>query len=115
MNLIQGMKWHKPSDKKPEQGKKILCMDKGDFYVAQRFGDYWFSIPFYDSKFSRYHEPELWSDIDFPEPYKGYVKVMVDDEMLNIDQIEKKHPDIYKELVQGQINLFKKKQYERSR
>lgn len=116
MNLTQELKnkWF-TSNILPEQGKKILCMDRGDFYVAQRFGQYWFSIPFYDSTFSRYNEPELWCEIDFPENYKGYIKILIDDENLTIDEAEKKHPDIYEIFVKGQLELFERKQSERSR
>jgi hypothetical protein len=101
------MKWHEANEL-PEQGKKILCMDQGDFYVAQRFGPYWFSIPFYDSKHSRYNPPEKWAKIDFPKPYKGCVEVFVEGKMYSIDEIEKFHPDIHKILVKGQLELFER-------
>jgi hypothetical protein len=100
------MNWNKPSDKKPDQGKKILCMLKVDFYVAQRFGPYWFPIPFYDSLFSRHSEPELWQDIYFPAVYSGKMRVQVNGRMYDIDELEEHHPDIHKTLVDGQLKLF---------
>jgi hypothetical protein len=103
------MKWYKPDKKKPEQGKKILCMDKGDFYVAQRFGNYWFSIPFHDSIYSRYFPPEMWAEISFPEPYTGYLRVMVYGEMMFIDELEKKDPEVYKNTVEFMLKAFKNK------
>jgi len=103
--------WFKPKEKKPEQGKKILCMHQGDLYVAQRFGDYWFSVPFYDSQFSRYFEPDLWQDIDFPEGLKGKMKVCVNGGFYDIDSLEKFHPDVYDQLKEGQKNLFDRKDH----
>jgi hypothetical protein len=95
------MKWHKPSQKKPKQGKKVLCMHKGDFYVAQRFKDCWFSIPFYDSKYSRYFEPELWMEIDFPKPFSGFMWANVNGKMYDMDSLEEEHPDVFKTIMEA--------------
>lgn len=104
------MLWNKPCEKKPEQGKKILCMHKGDFYVAQRFGKYWFSIPFYDSEYSRYFEPDLWCEIDFPEGYHGKIRINVDDETMDMETLERKHPGLHQEVIDIQLKIFKSKQ-----
>lgn len=99
--------WMKPKEDKPPQGLKVLCMHKGDFYVAQRMGEYWFSIPFADSKFSRYFEPELWQYINFPDPYHGKLLIMVSGNVITMDMLEKEQPKIYKEMVEGMLITFK--------
>lgn len=110
--------WNKPSEKKPPQGKKVLCMRKGDFYVAQRFKDYWFSIPFADSKYAFFKEPELWQDINFPDGYTGFMKILVspDDYILrfeenpykeiNVDELEKHDPDAFYLLIESLKKSF---------
>lgn len=100
-------KWHKSSEKLPQQGTKILCCDKGDIFVAQRYGKYWFSIPYYDSKFSRWHKPEMWQEIEFPEGFSGKTYVLVSGEKLNIDELQKKEPKFYKEFVRIQLEFFR--------
>lgn len=91
--------WKDPKKEKPPQGLKVLCMDRGDFYVAQRFGDYWFPIPFTDSKYSRYFVPELWQEIDFPNGYSGKLRVIKGGTLMDINQIEIKHPEVYYEIL----------------
>jgi hypothetical protein len=59
----------------PAAGLKILCMNRGDFFVAQRFDEKYFPIPFCDSKYAKMNlYPELWCKIDFMKPYSGYVR-----------------------------------------
>ncbi len=103
------MEWHKPQDKKPEQGKKVLCVYRGDIYVAQRFGKYWFSIPFHDSKYSLYKEPDLWQEIDFPEDMNGKILFLGDDELMDADSFEKKYPREFKKIVKFIKESFKSK------
>lgn len=100
--------WYKPSEKKPVQGKKVLCMHKGDLYVAQRLKDYWFSIPFHDSEYSRYFEPELWQEIDFPEGLTGIFNVIIDNQILTMDEVDKKYPMIFEEIVEAMKVNFDK-------
>ncbi len=101
-------KWHKPKENKPPQGLKVLCMHKGDLYVAQRLGEYYFSIPFADSKFSRYFAPDLWQEIDFPGNLKGKLLIVVEDELMDMDTLEKKHNRIFTEMINGLLEAFKK-------
>lgn len=99
--------WHKPSDKLPEQGKKVLCEDDGDFYILHRFKNYWFSIPFNDSKWSRHHPPKLWQEIDFPNGLTGKVRMMIDGSLYDMDELEKKYPKIFEEFVDDMVEYFK--------
>jgi hypothetical protein len=60
----------------PELGKKVLCMNRGDIYVAMRFEDKYLLWPFsehYLAKDLLY--PEIWCEIDFPPGYTGHLKV----------------------------------------
>ena len=94
--------WHSPKDKLPPQAKKVLCVNRGDFYVAQRFGEYFLPIPFCDSVHAKdnYEMPDRWQDIDFPFPFTGFMHFAVEDgELLTMDQLEEKYPENYKEIV----------------
>lgn len=104
--------WNKPENK-PEQGKKILCMNKGDFYVAQRWGDYWFSIPFNDSQYSYCFAPELWQDINFPIGLTGKMLVSVEGKFMDIDSLQLNHPEVYGEMLLNLITSFMEGQIER--
>lgn len=87
----------------PELGKKVLCGRQGDFFVAQRFEEYYFPIPFLDSKYARdLSTPEIWAEIDFPPPFTGYIRVFCveSDELVTMDQYKKSDPDSYYDLVQ---------------
>lgn len=99
-------KWKKPQDEKPAQGLKILCFNKGDIYIAQRFKNYWFSIPFHDSKYRFYKEPELWQEIDFPNGLKGKIHMRVDNVFYNMDQLEVEYPELFDEFVEQQKIMF---------
>lgn len=98
--------WKYPAEEKPPQGKKILCLHKGDVYVAQRMGDYYFSIPFYDSQFSRYFKPDMWKDIDLPHGLTGRNFIKVEEMLMNFDELESLHPEIFKVLMEGQKEIF---------
>jgi hypothetical protein len=100
-------KWKDPKIEKPEQGKKVLCEHEGDLYVAQRFGDYWFPIPFIDSKYSRYFPPNLWQEINFPNSLSGKLLVKINLKLHDIDELEKKYPDVYVEIVNALLETFK--------
>lgn len=102
-------KWHKVSDKLPEQGKKVLCMDRGDFFVLQRFKEFWFSIPFNDSKWSRLHPPEMWQEIEFPGELTGKIFMydQEEEELLDMDNLEKKNPEKFHKLVDDMVDHFK--------
>lgn len=60
----------------PELGKKVLCMNKGDVYVAMRFEDKYLLWPFSEHYLAKYLlYPEMWCEIDFPKGYSEYLKV----------------------------------------
>jgi len=105
------MKWNKTCEKLPEQGKKILCFDNGDVWIAQRFDKYWLEIPFTDSKYAKQKIPDMWSEINFPDPYKGYLlfKNKECGELLNVDEFKKKHPYQYKEFIETYVKKMVKK------
>jgi hypothetical protein len=98
---IKSMKWYLPEKKLPPQGLKILCMHKGDFYVAQRFRDYWFQIPFIDSKYSSHQVPQKWCHIDFPDHYQGYIHFMYREEnrSMTADELDAEHPDLLTDII----------------
>jgi hypothetical protein len=103
------MDWIKPSDKLPPQGKKILYFSDGYICVVHRFGKYWLPIPFLDSKWVHYDEPELWADIYPPGNLTGKLHALIDNEMHDIDSLEKHHPDQYKELMDNLLKYIKDK------
>ena len=92
--------WHSPKDKLPEQGKKILCMDGGDFYVAQRFSIYWLQIPFTDSALAYTTPPEMWQEIEFPCGLRGKTYLSVDGAEYDVDELEQNFPDVYAEFIE---------------
>ncbi len=105
------MLWIDPKEELPPQGKQILYFKSGDIYVVQRFGDYWFPIPFYDSKFAFHDAPDLWADIIPPHGFSGKIRIVVPDqptEMHEIDYLEIYHPNTYREFVQMQKNRWVK-------
>lgn len=70
-------KWRDCVTDPSEIGKKVLCIRRGDVYVAIRFEEYYVPMPFADHYFSTdLCKPEKWCEIDFPEPYTGYIRVM---------------------------------------
>lgn len=83
---MSNKKWFKSAERKPEQGKKVLCFNEGDIDVRQRFGDYWFPIPYVDSKFADIDEPEMWQEIDFPDGFYGYLHVEIDEQLVKMDE-----------------------------
>ena len=102
------LQWKTPDQEKPPQGKKILCLHKGDVYVAQRTGDYYFSLPFYDSIFSRYFVPEKWADINLPDGLTGMIYIELDGKRLNLDELEEINPDAHRCLMLAQKEIFDK-------
>jgi hypothetical protein len=99
--------WKDPKKEKPLQGLKILCMHAGDFYVAQRLGDYWFSISFADSKYSRYFPPDLWQNINFPIGFNGKLMVLVDGQYRDLDELEKRYPAMHQQMIEIMLSHFK--------
>ena len=99
------MKWIRPEDELPPQGKKILYLQKGDVYVVQRWGEYWLPIPFHDSQYSFHDSPELWAHIELPEPLKGKALIAIEGEkrLLDLDEVEMVHPELYKELIEAKM------------
>lgn len=93
------MNWNKLEDRLPDQGKKVLCMHKGDYYVAQRFGVYWFQIPFVDSALSFIKAPDYWCEIDFIGNDKGYFKIIVDGIHYTVDEFENDYFGEYQDFI----------------
>lgn len=92
------MDWQSPKVELPTQGKKILCLKGGDVYVAQRFGDRYFT--YIRNAAEMLEHPTLWAYFEMPEPYEGLFKVSLGDgEFMTIDEFEQKHPDEYKEFI----------------
>jgi len=100
--------WIKPQDALPPQGKKVLWFKKGDCAVVYRFGIYWFPVPYLDSKHVNMDTPDFWADIELPKPYHGKLEVMIDGQMLSIDELEKAHNDIWREIVRRMLKDIKK-------
>jgi hypothetical protein len=99
-------KWYYPIENLPEQGKKVLCFSNGDLVVKQRFGIYWFPIPFVDSAFANIDIPEKWQEIDFPDGYTGKIYIMLNGEKLDMDTLEKKNPDIFRVIMNASLELY---------
>jgi hypothetical protein len=109
------IRWIDPKLRLPPQGKKILYFDHGDIYIVQRFGKYWFPMPFFDSKFSKdiyKTTPQYWAEFDFPENYTGKMKILPDggNDFLDMDDFSKKHPILFEEFVRAQVNIFEKQE-----
>lgn len=95
------IKWIDPKLRLPPQGKKILYFDRGDVYVVQRFADMWLPIPFTEKKYDFIEPPELWSDIELPGNYTGYMKVGIEeeDDLMTVDDFQRKYPEDYKSFI----------------
>lgn len=97
-------KWFSPKEKLPPQGKKVLHMINGDLCVCQRFKDKWLPIPFTDSKYASYDEPDFWADIDPPKPYTGFMKAIIDGIVYTVDELEEKTPSEYEKFINDFVN-----------
>ncbi len=102
--------WISPKDKLPEQGKKVLCCDKHDYYVAQRFGKYWLQIPFTDSYFATTEMPEYWQEINFHGEDRGYLNILYDDEFITCDEYEKLSEVDYNLFISNWVKMLGKNQ-----
>ncbi len=82
--------WIDVEDSKPPQGMKILCFHEGDVWVAQRFQECWFPIPFCDAKLASYKAPQKWAYIDLPDGYKGKMRVqcLPNRRLMDMDEME---------------------------
>ena len=101
--------WYTLDQRMPEQGKKIMCMNNGDFYVAQRFGRYWPSIPFIQDPLAKIDPPQKWQEIQFCDGYEGYVKVMSPLKpgvIMTLDMLEKYDPELYHQMVEAQAEFY---------
>lgn len=101
------MIWIDPDKELPPQGKKVLWFKNGDCHVAQRFGKCWAAIPFTDARLAHFDPPDLWCDIYLPGTYEGFMRVMVDEVLLTIDEMEKYHPFEYKLFVKQMIKMIR--------
>lgn len=92
--------WHLSSEELPTQGTKILCFDKGDVWVAQRFQECWFPIPFCDSKLASYKAPQRWAYIEFPEGYYGKLRVqcLPNKRLMDMDEMEQCNPEGFQKI-----------------
>ncbi len=102
------MIWIDPNKRLPPQGKKIIWFGNGDTHICQRFGKYWFPIPFIDSRFAHLRSPEVWAEIKLPSPYKGKVMIIVDGKEYDIDNLEKIHNDIYRDILNSLLKDFRR-------
>lgn len=104
------MEWHKPKDRMPEQGKKILCFLEGDVYVGIRFGKIWSSYPDIDSMCAIFVVPDLWSEIDLPGRFRGYVLFQPNHKgpHLTLDQLELHDEAAYDEIMRMHEDMVKK-------
>lgn len=98
--------WHDCEKDPSETGKKVLCQQKGDIYVAVRLGKYYIPMPFADHYFcSHLCFPETWSEIDFPEGLTGHFRVLVDGgELKKFSECEHEFPEIFNDLKKLLIN-----------
>lgn len=107
------LNWIKTTLRLPPQGKKILCLNKGDVDIRQRFGPYWSPIPYLDSEFTNLDAPEMWSEFDLPNGLTGLIRILVEGNLLTIDELEFKYPKQYEEIVRLQYEYFITKKAER--
>ncbi len=103
------MKWIKPKDQLPPQGKKILYFKEGDIYVVQKYGDLWLPIPFYDSQFAFHDAPDLWADIIPPEGFTGKLHfAMGSPKMIDTDELQEIYPTQYNDYVEALRKMWVK-------
>lgn len=107
------MEWNRSEEKLPPQGTKVVCFHDGDCWVAQRFGDYWLNIPYTDSKLSSIEPPDLWKEIDFPYPFEGKIHIQINGLLLDIDELQVDHPNIYREFVDELLGLVHENAFKR--
>ena len=107
-------KWFDCVKQPSETGKKVLCCRRGDFYVAVRIKNCYIPMPFADHYFSPdLCFPELWSEIDFPEPYTGIYRVAPKGDInssIALSECEIDYPEIFKEfceIIMGSIGKLK--------
>ena len=93
-------KWKDCVKEPSELGKKVLCQKHGDFYVAMRMDEYYIPMPFIDHYFCKdLCTPETWCEIDFPEPYTGYVRMAPEglgSEIMKLGDLKERYPEIYR-------------------
>ena len=93
-------KWKCCKKEPSETGKKVLCQQQGDLYVAMRLGKYYVPIPFADHYFCKHLcFPETWSEIDFPEGLTGHIRIGVEgnEKLLTLSELEIENPQEFKE------------------
>lgn len=100
-------KWRCCKNDPPETGKKVLCHQKGDIYVAYRLLDRYIPTPFVDHYFSpNLSYPETWSEIDFPEGLFGRLMMGIsgEDELLSLAEFEVKYPEEFRGIAKMLID-----------
>ncbi len=103
------MTWIQTRLRLPPQGKKVLWFNDGDCWVAQRFGKYWFPIPFCDSTLARIDAPVMWQDISLPDRFHGYMQLYIENKFYTIDEVEKEHNDVYRHFVNQILVYYRRK------
>lgn len=99
--------WYLTREHLPPQGQKIIWFSKGDAHIVQRFGKYWVPIPFVDSFFASLDPPEFWPPIQLPSPYEGKMTIIVHGEKMDIDTLEEKHPDVWRNIINTILKDFR--------
>lgn len=89
--------WQSPKVNPPPQGVKILWFKSGDVFIAQRLADKYISLQ--PGEATILEEPKLWAICPVPAPYQGMMGLKIDGEMMNIDEAEKRFPDVYKQFI----------------
>lgn len=96
-------KWKCCKENPSETGKKVLCQQKGDLYVAMRIYEYYIPMPFADHYFCGHLcHPETWSEIDFPKGLTGHTRVALEGkmELVTLSQLEIDNPEEFKEFAE---------------
>ena len=102
-------KWKCCKTQPPETGKKVLCQQQGDLYVAMRLKKYYLPMPFSDHYFcSDLCFPESWSEIDFPEPLTGHIRVLVKntEKLITLSELEVDFPDEFNHFANAMIKYI---------
>jgi hypothetical protein len=100
-------KWKCCKKEPSETGKKVLCQQKGDLYVAMRLYEYYIPMPFADHYFSsNLCYPETWCEIDFPERLTGLMRVLEPGktDLITLAEFEKANPEEFKKFADALID-----------
>lgn len=99
--------WHDCVKDPSETGKKVLCEQNGDLYVAQRFEKYYIPLPFADHYFSKdLCFPTQWQEINFPNGLTGILRIYHQNEqrLMSFSEWEQKYPKEFKKYIKNIID-----------